>query len=298
MKLDVLGLQAFAAIAAHGGFRGAAEELHVTQTALTRRQQNLEGQLGVRLLERTTRSTALTGIGRDFLPRARRLLGELESALLEIRETGKALRGDVTIACVPTVGVHYLPSVIQRYAAKHPQNRIRILDHASSLVAEAVLRREAEFGINIQGPHHPELVSAPLMRDRFVLVCREDHPLAGRSALAWRDLEPHPLIFVGEMSGNRQLLDSALGDVRLRLQFRYEVQRSSTAVGLVAEGVGAAIVPRLAVQKGAYPGLRVVALRAPVVSRTLVLLLRRNAWLSPAARALYEMIDARAGRAR
>jgi len=196
------------------------------------------------------------------------------------------------------VGVHYLPSVIQRYAAKHPQNRIRILDHASSLVAEAVLRREAEFGINIQGPHHPELVSAPLMRDRFVLVCREDHPLAGRSALAWRDLEPHPLIFVGEMSGNRQLLDSALGDVRLRLQFRYEVQRSSTAVGLVAEGVGAAIVPRLAVQKGAYPGLRVVALRAPVVSRTLVLLLRRNAWLSPAARALYEMIDARAGRAR
>jgi len=100
------------------------------------------------------------------------------------------------------------------------------------------------------------------------------------------------------MSGNRQLLDSALGDVRLRLQFRYEVQRSSTAVGLVAEGVGGAIVPRLAVQKGAYPGLRVVALRAPVVSRTLVLLLRRNAWLSPAARALYEMIDARAGRAR
>jgi len=297
VKLDVLGLQGFVAVAGTGGFRGAAESLHITQTALTRRIQNLEAQLGVRLLERTTRSTALTGIGRDFLPRARRLLDELEASLVEIRETGKALRGDVTIACVPTVGVQYLPRVIQRYAARHPDNRIKILDHASVDVAEAVLRREAEFGINIEGPHHPELEATPLMKDRFVLVCRDDHPLAARRSLAWRQLEPHPLIFVGQISGNRQLLDGALADRKLKLQYRYEVQRSSTAVGLVAQGVAAAVVPQLAIQKGAYPDLRVVALREPVVSRTLVLLLRRNAYLSPAARALYEIIAAGAGHA-
>ena len=291
MKLDVLGLQAFVAVAEQGAFGRAAEALHLTQTALTRRVQNLEADLGVRLLERTTRSTALTGIGRDFLPRARRLLDDLGAALIEIRETGKALRGDVTIACVPTVGIHYLPGIIRRYAARHPDNRIKILDHASVDVAEAVLRREAEFGINILGSHHPELVGTPLVKDRFVLVCREDHPLARRRALAWRDLRDHPLIYVGQMSGNRHLLDVALaGDLSLRLQ--YEVQRSSTAVGLAAAGVGAAIVPRLALQHGAYPTLRTVALKAPVVSRTLVLLTRRNAYLSPAARALHDMIRA------
>ena len=142
MKLDILGLQAFIAIADHGGFGRAAERLHLTQTALTRRLQNLEDSLGVRLVERTTRSTALSELGRAFLPRARRLVDDLGAALNEIRETGKALRGDVTIACVPTVGVHYLPRIIQRYSARHPENRVRILDHASVNVAEAVLRRE------------------------------------------------------------------------------------------------------------------------------------------------------------
>jgi DNA-binding transcriptional LysR family regulator len=294
MKIDTLGVQAFIAIADHGSFQKAAGRLHITQTALTRRLQNLEALLGVKLVERTTRSVALTGIGREFLPQGRRLLSDLATALLEIRETGKAQRGDVSIACVPTVGIQYLPRVIQEYSVRHPNNRIKILDHASSGVAEAVLRREAEFGINIGGPHHPELESLPLLEDRFVLICRDDHPLAKRRKLSWKQLEPHPLIFVGALSGNRPLLDSALGARNLKLQSYYEVQRSSTAVGLVAEGVAAAIVPSLAMQRGAYPSIRVVALSDPVVSRTLVLVSRKGSQLSPAAQALYDMIGAQA----
>src|SRR5919197_650463 len=111
MKIDTLGVQAFIAIADQGSFSRAAQSLHITQTALSRRVQNLEEFLGVKLVERTTRSVALTRIGQDFLPQARRLLTDLATALVEIRETGKALRGDVTIACVPPVGVHYLPRI-------------------------------------------------------------------------------------------------------------------------------------------------------------------------------------------
>src|SRR5882672_1137922 len=177
MKIDTLGVQAFIAIADRASFSRAAEQLHITQTALSRRMQNLESFLGVRLVERTTRSVALTAIGQNFLPQARRLLADLGTALVEIRETGKSLRGDVTIACVPTVGVHYLPRVIQRYSAAFPENRIRILDHASGRVVTAVLRREAEFGITLTGSYEAELVSTPLLQDRFVLVCRRDHPL-------------------------------------------------------------------------------------------------------------------------
>jgi len=293
MKIDTLGVQAFIAVADHGGFQKAAETLHVTQTAVTQRLRNLEDFLGVTLIERTTRSVALTRIGRDFLPQARRLLAELSTALTEIRETGRAQRGDVSIACVPTAGVQYLPRILQEYAARYPQNRIKVLDHASSGVAEAVLRREAEFGINIGGSLPPELESLPLMEDQFVLICRDDHALARRRRVSWRQLEPHPLIFAGQVSGNRVLLDTALsGDLTLR--FNYEVQRSSTAVGLVEEGVAAAVVPRLAMQKSAYPRIRVIPLIEPIVSRTLVLVARRGSRLSPAAQALYEMIRKRA----
>ncbi len=294
MKLDTLGVEAFIAIANQGSFQKAADDLFITQTALSRRLQNLEGLLGVKLIERTTRSVALTNIGRAFLPQAQRLLTDLTSALVEIHETGKAQRGDVSIACVPTVGVHYLPRIIQEYSAKYPNNRIKIYDHASSGVAEAVLRREAEFGINIAGTHHSELVTKPLLRDRFVLICRDDHALAKRKRLSWKQLEPHVLIFAGQASGNRPLLDFGLADDAPKLQAHYEVQRSSTAVGLVAEGVGAAVVPSLAMQKGAHPTIRVIPLIDPVISRSLVLVSRKAAQLSPAAQALYDLIGRRA----
>jgi DNA-binding transcriptional LysR family regulator len=294
MKIDTLGLQAFVAIAEQASFQKAAETLYITQTALTRRLQNLEALLGVKLIERTTRSVAMTQLGGDFLPQARRLLSDLENALTEIQKTGRAHRGDVSIACVPTVGVQYLPRIIQEYARRYPQNRIKILDHASSGVANAVLRREAEFGINIGGPHHPELTSVPLLQDRFVVICRDDHPLAKRRSVSWKQLAGYPLIFAGEVSGNRPLLDAALGTPSVPLQSHYEVQRSSTAVGLVAQGVAAAVVPSLAIQKGAYPTIKVVALNEPAVSRTLVLVSRKTAHLSPAAQALYDMIGRQA----
>ncbi|HTO08865.1 MAG TPA: LysR family transcriptional regulator [Myxococcota bacterium] len=290
MKLDTLGLEAFIAIADQGGFRKAAQAVHITQTALTRRLQNLESLLEVKLVERTTRTVALTTIGRAFLPQARRILSDLTTALVELRETGKAQRGDFSIACVPTAGVQYLPRILQEYASSHPRNRIKILDHASTGVADAVLRREAEFGIQIAGTLHPDLGAEPLLEDRFVLICRGDHPLARRTRLSWKELESTPLILAGEVSGNRPLLEDALRPQTVALQSYYEVQRSSTALGLVAEGVGAAVVPSLAIQKGAYPRIRVVALVNPVISRQLVLVTRKTAVLSPAAQALYDLI--------
>jgi DNA-binding transcriptional LysR family regulator len=96
------------------------------------------------------------------------------------------------------------------------------------------------------------------------------------------------------------LLDSLLSGggpdiarLPVALQVHYEVQRSSTAVGLVAEGIAAAVVPRLAIQKGAYPRLRVIPLLDPVISRTLALVVRKGARLSPAAQVLHDLILAR-----
>jgi DNA-binding transcriptional LysR family regulator len=294
MNIDALGLEAFLAIAEEGRFQKAADALHITQTALTRRLQNLEAMLGVKLVERTTRSVAPTRIGLDFLPQARRLWSDLSNALTEIQNSGRAHRGDIVIACVPTAGVQFLPRVIQEYAARYPQNRVKILDHASSGVVDAILRREAEFGINIGGTHHPELITMPLLQDRFVLICRDDHPLAKLRRVPWKRLGSYPLIFAGEVSGNRPLLEVALERTNVTLQSHFEVQRSSTAVGLVAEGVAAAVVPSLAVQRGAYPRIKVLRLVDPVVSRSLALITRKSAELSPAAQAMFDMIKAEA----
>lgn len=294
MKIDTLGLQAFIAIAEQTGFHKAAAALHISQTALTRRLQNLEAGLGVKLVERTTRSVALTGIGGKLLPEARRLLSGLEMAIREIRTTGEAHRGDICIACVPTAGVHFLPRILREYSARYPDNKIRILDRLSSAVADAVLSREAEFGVNVEESRNPELTSTPLFADEFVLICRDDHPLAKTKKLRWKQLEPFRLIFAGEVSANRFVADRALGKQRVELRSFYEVQRSSTAIGMVLEGIAAAVIPRLAVQKGTNPRIRSIALVAPVVQRTLVVVSRRSAIFSPAAAELYDLIKKRA----
>ena len=195
MKIDVLGVQAFVALAEHHNFRVASASLFISQAALSRRLQNLEAHLGVTLVERSSRHMALTHVGQGFLPQARRLLSELQASLAQIRETGQLRGGDVTLACVPTVGVQYLPRVIEAYARAYPDNRVAVLDHASAGVAQAVLSREAEFGIGIAGPQPPELASELLLHDRFVLVCPRDHAYARaapRDLVAAGAAEAHP----------------------------------------------------------------------------------------------------------
>ncbi|HAZ98043.1 MAG TPA: LysR family transcriptional regulator, partial [Halomonas sp.] len=124
-RLEFLDLQAFILVAELGTFHEAAQRLHLSQPALTRRIQKLEELLEVELLERTTRRTRLTPIGADFLPRARRMLEEYESSILGIRELVTHQKGTVTIACLPTAAFYFLPSVIRVFSEAWPGIRIR-----------------------------------------------------------------------------------------------------------------------------------------------------------------------------
>lgn len=299
MKLDVLGVQAFVALADRGSFGKAADALFISQGALSKRLRNLESYLGCTLMDRTTRSMELTKVGEDFLPQARRLLAELEGALQNIRETRETAGGGVTVACVPTIGVRFLPRVLEVYSARYPGNRVSVLDHSSEAVVRAVRERAAEFGIGIAGVLDADMESEELLHDRFVVVCRQNHALARRDRVAWSELAGLPLILPGSGNGNRPLIDDQL-PAGIELHPKFEVQRSTTAVGLAAAGAGIAVVPELALLPGAYPMLSAVPLVKPAASRAFVLVRRRGASLSPAAQALVQILqkETRAARRR
>lgn len=291
MKVDTAGMQAFVAIVEQGTFQKAGRVLNLSQTGLSRRLQQLESQLGVRLIDRTTRSWSLTTVGAEFLPKARRLVQDLEAAFTDVREAMRQARGTVSLACVATAARHFLPEVLMRYLEEFEHNRVKIIDAAAPEVAEAVLQRRAEFGINVLARPHPELASETLTRDPFVLMCREDHPLAAKEQVRWRELQDRAdLITLGPGSGNEVILDYTLARLKLGLHGRLEAQRPSTAMGLVAAGAGIVILPRMTRRKGMYPQIRDVRLVEPVVERELALIKRRDASLSPAAERLYACI--------
>jgi len=292
MKIDFDGIQAFALIAELGGFGRAAERLHLTQTALTRRIQKLEAYLGVRLLDRTTRSVHLTAVGREFLPQAARMVTDMTAAVERLKDMSRRGLGNITMASIPTMAHHALPAVIRKYAEAHPGNRIRIIESSAFEVNRAVLNDQAEFGITLELERHPGLEEEAVLQEAFMFFCRDGHPLSGEKSISWKDLREEELIMVSGLSGNRVLLDHQLARKRLSLSGAYEVEHLSTALGLVSAGVGTAILPYSTIQEGTYPQVRLIALTGPVVKRTVILIRKKGVSLSPATQIFYRMLAA------
>ncbi len=291
MAIDLDQLRTFVAVGEAGGLTAAAETLHLSLPAISRRLTALEQELGVALLTRSTRRVALTQTGREFLPRARRLLDELEESLLGIRETAAQRRGLVTLACIPTAAYYFLPATIAAFARRFPAVRVRAMDLSQEGVMDAVAGAAAEFGIGMEGAVHPDVEFRPLRRDPFVLACRHDHRLARRRVVHWAELAEEKLVGVSRRSGNRLILDRALLPRGIRLQWHYEAEHLSTSLGLVEAGLGVAIVPRLALPREAHPVLVARPLRDPEVDRATGLLLRRGAEPGPAARTLIGLLE-------
>jgi len=296
ITFDLNDLLSFRAVAELSSFRKAAESVHLSQPAFSRRIDKLEQALDVRLLERTTRRVTLTAVGRDFERKVRELLDDLDATLLGIRGVAVTRMGEVTVACVPSTVYYYLSHVIGRYHERSSKVRVKVLDASANEVLAAVARGEADFGLNFIGAQEGELEFKPLVEERFVAACRRDHPLAKLRRVSWAQLSDHDYISVGRTSGNRVLLDQALAGVAGRPQAIYETQHVTTMLGLVEAGLGVAAVPSMAMPASDHPLLVSVRLVDPVVTRKVGLIRRRGRSLSPAAQQLYDLFSEVKGR--
>ncbi len=290
MKLPIDGIQAFVQIAELGSFSRAAEVLFVTQTALTRRIQRLEAFVGVRLLDRTTRSTALTPMGREFLPLARRLVNDLTHGLDRLRTLSRLSLGDVTVATLQSVALHKLPVGLRIYAQKYPYNRVHLLERSGALVTEAVRQNHADFGIHIQQDDQPDLEEELLVRNPFVLVCSANSRFATLDRIAWSDLHGIDLITLGGASGNRRLVETQLRTAGLDTKGRFVVESTPTALALASADVGAAILPAGTRTTAITAAVVEVPLVDPIIHRSIGLVKRRNETLAPGASALYAVL--------
>lgn len=288
IAFDLNDLQAFRAVAELGNFRRAAEAVHISQPAFSRRIEKLEEALGVRLLDRTTRRVSLTAVGRDFARKVQTLLDDLDGTLLALQGIAGNRMGEVTVACVPSTVYYYAAQVVQRFRDRYPKIRVKLHDASANEVLGVVVRGEADFGLNFIGSQEPDLHFMPLREDRFVAACRRDHPLARKRRVAWSDLADHDFIAVTQSSGNRLLLDQALAGVARRPVAVCEAQHVTTLLGMVEAGLGVAAVPAMAMPGRDHPLLVSVPLDEPVVTRRVGLIRRNGRTLAPAAQQLYD----------
>lgn len=290
MRIDLLGLQAFISVSECGNFVRAAAHLNISQTALSHRMRKFEEGLGVALLTRTTRQVALTPVGLELLPQARKLMDELASSLDHIRKRGARQHEHVVIGCLPTVAAFQLPRVLREFGVAHPTVSVKVHDNSTMEIAQLVQAERAEFGVTIVSSNISDLDIKILAKEPFVLLCAKDDTWAKRRFVNWSQLGNTPLIGVSPRAGNRRLIDEALGRRREALNWHYEVQHLQTAIGLVLAGAGVAIVPKIAESSPGTAGLVTVPLRNPSIRRTLGILTKRDKPLSRMAQALLQMI--------
>jgi LysR family carnitine catabolism transcriptional activator len=289
MNITFRQIRAFVAVAQHGRFSIGASRLHVTPSALSMLIRQLEGQIGARLFDRHTRMVRLTELGAEFLPVARKVLADLESALAQSRDRSMLRRGRVSIATSTVLAATLMPWVISRFSAGRPGITVVLRDVVEQEIKRLVRAGEVDLGVgtSLDPDAEAELEEVPLLEDRLVALLPADHALAQKRSVSWRELAAQPLIVLASGSPLRALVERAFSSNGIAVMPAYEVSFSSTVISMVAAGMGVAALPVNARQVSPKVRVAVRPLVRPVVPRRVSLFKRRDSGLSPAAEAFH-----------
>ncbi|CAI2142250.1 LysR family transcriptional regulator [Serratia bockelmannii] len=288
MNYSLKQLRVFVAIARHGSFSRAGEAIGLTQSAVSHSVKELEAEVGVRLLDRTTREVVLTDAGLRLANRVERLLDELQAALLDARSFGVQRSGTVRVATSQTISAHLMPQCIAAGEREYPEIRIMLRDQAQQQVLHSVRNAEVDFGIVVDPVQAVDLECEAVLHEPFLLLCRDDHPFAEQQEVRWSALNGCRLVLQDYASGSRPLIDSALRQQGVEAQVVQEIGHPATLFPMVAEGIGISIFPALALPLPEGGRLRVRRL-VPEINRALMLVRRKNRSLTPAAEAIWQV---------
>ncbi|MBX3585076.1 MAG: LysR family transcriptional regulator [Ramlibacter sp.] len=290
-------LRAFAAVYQLRKLSAAAEQLFVTQSAVSVLIRQMEQGLGARLFDRTTRSLQPTQAAREAIVVAERILRDVDSLGAGLRDLSGLRRGRVCLAITPTLAEILLPRVIGRFTAQHPEIRVVIDDCAPDQFVSRVIGEHVDFGIGTPERAGADVDTQTLVRDHLSVVCPRDHPLATRRTVRWTDLAGHPVITVRPGYGIRPLIDGTAARAGVALNVVNEVSFLSTALWMTGAGLGASIMPSAFASWSNDPHLVVKALTGPKVSRDISVVTRRGRSLSPACEGFIAVMRAELARA-
>jgi len=275
-------LEVFCAVARSRSFTRAAEELHVSQPVVSRTVRELERSLGVELFTRTTRSVALTPQGEELLSLAGDLVERFDRTMDRFAAYCRGDYGRIVVATLPSIAAGYLPPILVAFLAENPGMRVEIVDVTAAEAARAVESGAADLAIASPATTS-SLQSDVLVRDRFVAVLPERHPLAAQRSVTWAALADEPFIAMSAGSSVRELTDIAMGEAGVSPTNVVEARNIATAGGIIAAGLGVSAFPELVLPLLSSTALVTRPLRAPVVHRDIAVITASEIALSPPA---------------
>ncbi len=284
--MDLRQLRYLVALAEERHFTRAAAREHIAQPALSQQIRRLETELGLALVERTTRSVAMTAAGELLVARARRILAEVADAQAELATLAGVKGGRLSVGALHTMGPVDLSLLLSSFHRSHPAVELTVREQSSEELAEMLRDDEIDLAFlsvteNIQSRG---LELRRLVTEELVAVLPTHHPLAGRDGLTLAELATDSFISFRAGSRLRELLDRAAASAGFEPRITLESNESRRIRSLVSSGLGVAILPR-SDAVGAGAPVAVARLTEPALTRDVTLASRAQRRHSPAAQA-------------
>ncbi len=231
-------LRTFLAVRKHLNYTRAAEEVFLSQPAVSRQMRQLEGDLGVSLFEQIGKSLHLTDAGRTLAPEAEKLLGAMERATEAVRAHRSPEQGTLRVGASTTPGLYLLPDLLGRFHRRHPQVALRYSVENSLSIERMIVGNELDLGF--VGAHltNRDLVLKPVVEDEIVCYAHPAHRLARKRRVAVSDLDGETWVLREKGSATRQLFESWLAAKGGRIGPAIELHCPEAAKILIAAGVG------------------------------------------------------------
>ncbi len=290
--MDFADLQAFVAVAEQRSFSRAAESLHRTQPAISKRIAALEADLNTTLFDRIGHRPILTEAGHALLPRARRIIADVEDSRRAVINLAGEVGGQLRIGTSHHIGLHRLPPLLRRYSELHPEVELDIQFMDSEAACHAVEHGDLELGI-VTLPLAPSaaLDIRVLWPDPLAVMVGRNHPLALRRSVRASELAPYTAILPATGTFTRAVVEQAFLPLAVNLKVALSTNYLETIKMMVSVGLGWSILPRTMLDRDTH-ALRVNGIE---LQRQLGTVRHRDRTLSNAGRALLRLLDDSAG---
>jgi DNA-binding transcriptional LysR family regulator len=293
-------LAVFHAVAQTGSMTLGAERLDISQPAVSKQIQEMESALGVHLFDRIGRRVHLSRAGEilaDYAGQLFALVQEVEEAMAEVRVVG---RGKLVIGASTTIGSYLLPGVVAEFWRRHPNVELLVAIENTEQVHRRLAGRELDVGLTEGCVEEGDLDAEVFHRDELVVIAAAGHPLAGTPRVSLSAVRQEPFILREPGSGTRTVEERALARLKFPVRAAMALGSTEAIKRVVAQGVGLAIVSRLAVRAECAAGtLAVLPVAGLRIDRPLYLVRRQGRRDSPALQAFYgvlrEMLAAQFG---
>lgn len=286
--MDTLLLEAFVAVAETGSFSEAAEKVHITQPAVSKRIAQLESLLDCRLFDRISRAVYLTEAGKALLPRAQKILRELKETRQAIHDLSGEISGSLSIAISHHIGLHRLPPVLKAFASSNPKVSLAVEFMDSEIAYEGVLHGDYEIAVITLAPEpHPQIYSFCLWDDPLTPMAASDHPLATKAKVSIQHLSNFPAILPGLETYTGRLIKRVFDDSGYGLQASMATNYLETIKMLVSVGLGWSILPTIMLDEG----LSILPCDSLNFSRQLGYIHHKEKTLSNAATAFLQLLQ-------